>query len=54
MMKEKKKGEAYPTKTPDVEEKGKVSEEQREKGGFGMAEKGGVEYPPKRKDVKKE
>ena len=52
MTKEKKKGEAYPEKTPDVEEK--VSKAQREEGGYGMAEKGGVEYPPKRKEVKKE
>lgn len=42
----------YPTKTPDKDVK--VSEKEREKGGYGMAGKGGVEYPPARKDVKKE
>lgn len=52
-MAEKKKGELYPTKTPDVEHK-EISPEEREKGGYGMAEKGGVEYPPKRKEAKKE
>jgi hypothetical protein len=41
----------YPTKTPDVEKK--VSEKEREKGGYGMAEKGGVAYPPSREEPKK-
>ncbi len=38
---------AYPTKTPDKEVK--VSKKEREEGGYGMAEKEGVTYPPKRK-----
>jgi hypothetical protein len=40
----------YPTKTPD--KKKKVSQEEREKGGFGMVEKEGITYPPARKEVK--
>lgn len=41
----------YPTKTPDKEEK--VTEAEREKGGYGMVEKEGVTYPPAKKEVKK-
>jgi hypothetical protein len=41
----------YPTKTPDVEKK--VSEKEREEGGYGMVVKDGVAYPPARKEVKK-
>ena len=42
----------YPTKTPDKEEK--VSEAEREKGGYGMVEKEGITYPPARMEVRKE
>lgn len=41
----------YPTKTPDKEEK--VSEAEREKGGYGMAQKEGVSYPPAKEEEMK-
>jgi hypothetical protein len=41
----------YPTKTPDKDVK--VSEKEMEKGGYGMAGKGDVKYPPAKKEVKK-
>ncbi len=40
----------YPTKTPDKEEK--VTEAEREKGGYGMAKKEGITYPPAKKEKK--
>ena len=42
----------FPTKTPDVAEK-KITEKERAEGGFGMAKKGGVTYPPAKKEGKK-
>lgn len=42
----------FPTKTPDVQEK-KITEKERAEGGYGMAEKDGVTYPPARKESKK-
>ena len=44
--------QAFPTKTPDKEEK-KITEKQRDEGGFGMANKDGVTYPPANKKVNK-
>jgi hypothetical protein len=41
----------YPIKTPDKEEK--VSDVEREKGGYGMAKKDGITYPPAKKEGKK-
>jgi len=42
--------ERYPTKTPDKVEK--VTEKQRDEGGYGMAKKGGITYPPAKKGKK--
>ena len=44
--------EKFPMKTPDKEEK-KITEKEREEGGFGMAKKEGVVYPPSKKESKK-
>jgi hypothetical protein len=38
--------EKFPMKTPDGEEK-KITEKEREEGGYGMAKKDGVTYPPR-------
>ena len=39
-------------KTPDVEKK-KITEKERDEGGYGMANKDGVTYPPAHKEGKK-
>jgi hypothetical protein len=44
--------EKFPMKTPDKEEK-KITEKERDEGGYGMAKKEGVIYPPAKKDGKK-
>jgi hypothetical protein len=44
--------EAFPTKTPDKEEI-KITEKQRDEGGYGMANKDGVTYPPVNKKENK-
>jgi hypothetical protein len=41
--------EKFPMKTPDAEEI-KITEKQRDEGGFGMANKDGVTYPPVNKE----
>jgi hypothetical protein len=46
------KTEKFPMKTPDVKEK-KISEKERDEGGYGMANKDGVTYPPAKKEHKK-
>lgn len=46
------KTEKFPMKTPDVKEK-KISEKERDEGGYGMANKDGVTYPPAKKERKK-
>jgi len=43
--------EKFPMKTPDVEEK-KITEKERDKGGYGMAKKDGVKYPPVNEEKK--
>ncbi len=43
--------EKFPTKTPDKVEK--VTEKQRDEGGYGMAKKEGITYPPAKKQGKK-
>jgi hypothetical protein len=45
--------EKFPMKTPDKEEK-KITEKERDEGGYGMANKDGVTYPPARKENKKQ
>jgi hypothetical protein len=44
--------EKFPMKTPDGEEK-KITEKERAEGGYGMAKKEGVVYPPAKKEGKK-
>ena len=44
--------EKFPMKTPDKEEK-KITEAERDAGGYGMAEKDGITYPPAKKEGKK-
>jgi len=44
--------ETFPMKTPDKEEK-KITENERAEGGYGMAMKDGIVYPPARKEDKK-
>lgn len=46
------KKENFPTKTPDEEVK-KVSQEEREKGGYGMVQRDGITYPPAKNEKKK-
>jgi len=43
--------EKFPEKTPDKAEK-KVTEKERDEGGYGMAEKEGITYPPAKKGKK--
>jgi hypothetical protein len=47
-----KQSEKFPMKTPDKDEK-KIPEKERAEGGYGMAEKEGITYPPARKEGKK-
>ena len=42
----------FPTMTPDKEEK-KITEKERDEGGYGMAKKDGVTFPPAMKKDKK-
>ncbi len=42
--------EKFPTRTPDKVEK--VTEKQRDEGGYGMAKKDGITYPPSKKGKK--
>jgi hypothetical protein len=45
--------EKYPMKTPDVEQK-KITDKERDEGGYGMAKKDGITYPPVNKEGNKE
>jgi hypothetical protein len=43
--------EKFPTKTPDKKEE-KITEKEEEEGGYGMAKKEGITYPPSKKGKK--